>query len=214
MFYISACLVCFLASRSLAFAPQARTVVPSFQLNAAKSSGEVKTGDGGTKKSSPFFNFSPMTKKEPKSQIPDFVADPDYTVAYVFAIAAAAVFASNHELSGILGGLFLSYAAGLFAVQATRLRVVFDKDSLEFKKVVSAVGSKELKDAGNNFVVGGANRWAYKSFVNWDFYPSEAFPLLVYFKETQTPKKDGTVGQIHFFPAGKCVILSITKVLC
>ena len=28
----------------------------------------------------------------------------------------------------------------------------------------------------------------YDSFVNWDFFPSVQLPILVYFKETQTPK--------------------------
>jgi hypothetical protein len=28
----------------------------------------------------------------------------------------------------------------------------------------------------------------YDSFVNWDFFPSIQLPILVYFKETQTPK--------------------------
>jgi len=37
------------------------------------------------------------------------------------------------------------------------------------------------------FAVGGENKWKYKSFVNWKFFPSEDLPILVYFKETQTP---------------------------
>ena len=72
-------------------------------------------------------------------------------------------------------------------------RFVFDQDSFELKQV----GDGELDDSGENIVVGGANRWAYKSFVNWRFFPSKAFPILVYFKETQTSPD----GQIHFFPA-------------
>ena len=68
-----------------------------------------------------------------------------------------------------------------------------------------------LTDSGENFVVGGANRWSYDSFVNYDFFPNRGLPILVYFKENQTPrekweegpgkldKKGG--GQIHFFPA-------------
>ena len=35
---------------------------------------------------------------------------------------------------------------------------------------------------GENVVVGGQNRWAYDKFVNYDFFPSESFPILVYFK--------------------------------
>ena len=35
--------------------------------------------------------------------------------------------------------------------------------------------------------MGGENAWKYDTFVNYDFLPSEDFPILVYFKETQTP---------------------------
>ncbi|PNH11087.1 hypothetical protein TSOC_002106 [Tetrabaena socialis] len=47
----------------------------------------------------------------------------------------------------------------------------------------------------DNVIVGGRNRWEYSSFVNWEFW-WPAFPILVYFKETQTNPE----GQIHFFP--------------
>ena len=56
----------------------------------------------------------------------------------------------------------------------------------------------------------GENRWKYDTFVNWDFLPSEDFPILVYFRETQTPAVnreevplvvDELDGQVHFFPA-------------
>ena len=86
----------------------------------------------------------------------------------------------------LLGGIFFLLAS-LFAVQATRIRFVFDKDCFELKNVDPGK-SQQLSDSGENIIVGGANRWAYKSFVNWDFYPSVDFPILVYFKETQTPK--------------------------
>ena len=67
--------------------------------------------------------------------------------------------------------------------------------------------------------MGGANRWKYDSFVNWEFFPSVDLPILVYFKETQTPADQWSVGpgaqpnseealaagavpgQVHFFPA-------------
>lgn len=47
-----------------------------------------------------------------------------------------------------------------------------------------------------NRFVGGKNEWTYDSFVNWEFFPSKSFPVLVYFKESQTKPE----GQIHFFP--------------
>lgn len=50
----------------------------------------------------------------------------------------------------------------------------------------------------------------YEAFVNYAFLPNEEFPILVYFKETQTPVEnrvdapivvDDLDGQAHFFPA-------------
>jgi len=37
----------------------------------------------------------------------------------------------------------------------------------------------DLKSTGENVVVGGSNSWAYTSFVNYDFFPSDSFPILV-----------------------------------
>ena len=124
----------------------------------------------------------------------DVVVDPDYKLAAGFGTAGATTIALDQ--AGVVGsafGGFLCLLALLFAVQGTRIRFVFDQDSFELKQV----GDGELDDSGENIVVGGKNRWAYKSFVNWRFFPSKAFPILVYFKETQTSPD----GQIHFFPA-------------
>ena len=52
----------------------------------------------------------------------------------------------------------------------------------------------ELEESSNSFV-GGMNKWDYSSFVNWELWWPD-FPILVYFKETQTKPE----GQIHFFP--------------
>ncbi|XP_057805477.1 uncharacterized protein LOC131020579 [Salvia miltiorrhiza] len=113
------------------------------------------------------------------------IPDPDYRIPVVlFGMAGGLVYADNLVAAvpvGLLGLLLL--------VQATRVRFVFDKDALEVK-----VGD-QLKDSGENVFVGGENRWKYSTFVNWElWWPS--FPILVYFKETQTKPE----GQIHFFP--------------
>eukprot|EP00262_Sarcandra_glabra_P002245 TRINITY_DN1250_c0_g1_i2.p1 TRINITY_DN1250_c0_g1~~TRINITY_DN1250_c0_g1_i2.p1 ORF type:complete len:256 (-),score=29.99 TRINITY_DN1250_c0_g1_i2:209-976(-) len=71
----------------------------------------------------------------------------------------------------------------------TRVRFVFDEEALEVK-----VG-EQLQESGENVFVGGKNRWKYSTFVNWEFWWPN-FPILVYFKETQTKPE----GQIHFFP--------------
>ena len=101
------------------------------------------------------------------------------------------------------GGAILFTLFGAFlAFQTTTLRFTFDETSFA---LVRGDGSSMRE----NVVVGGANRWAYKSFVNWQFLPNKDFPILVYFKETQTPesdreeiplKVDDLPGQVHFFP--------------
>ncbi|PKI75747.1 hypothetical protein CRG98_003890 [Punica granatum] len=71
----------------------------------------------------------------------------------------------------------------------TRVRFVFDDEALEVK-----IG-EQLQESGENVFVGGKNRWKYSTFVNWElWWPN--FPILVYFKETQTKPE----GQVHFFP--------------
>ena len=140
--------------------------------------------------------FSPKNGPPPSQvrAIPDVVVESDYKIAAGFGAVGAAIIALDD--AGVVGsvfGVFLLLLGSLFAVQAGRIRFVFDQDSFELKQV----GDGELGDSGENIVVGGANRWAYKSFVNWRFFPSKAFPILVYFKETQTSPD----GQIHFFPA-------------
>ena len=78
--------------------------------------------------------------------------------------------------------------AGFLAFQASRVKFVFDDEALE---VVIGPNNAESE----NKFVGGRNRWAYDTFVNWEFWWA-GFPVLVYFKETQTRPE----GQIHFFP--------------
>ncbi|KAL9190216.1 hypothetical protein ACHAXT_007427 [Thalassiosira profunda] len=143
--------------------------------------------------------FSPPSNAsvaQPEPKIPDVVVDADYTLAAAFAAVGVSIVALNQGVAAIVGGGFVTLLASLFAVQATRLRFVFDNDSFELK-AVEAVNSDDLTDSGENIIVGGANRWRYDTFVNYDFFPSLAFPILVYFKETQTTED----GQIHFFPA-------------
>ncbi len=98
------------------------------------------------------------------------------------------------------------------ALRRFRLDFTFDDEAFELK-------SGE-EDIGENVVVGGANRWAYNTFVNYETFPKGwDVPILVYFKETQTPEsqwgvgpgemansaealaKGAVRGQVHFFPA-------------
>jgi NIMA (never in mitosis gene a)-related kinase len=105
----------------------------------------------------------------------------------------------------LFGGAAVVFTAfGAFvAFQTANLRFQFDPTSFSLVKSDGA-------SIGENVVVGGENSWKYNTFVNYDFLPSEDFPILVYFKETQTPKEswveapivvDNAEGQAHFFPA-------------
>lgn len=107
------------------------------------------------------------------------------------------------KIGAFVAGIPLALFGLFLCFQTTTLRFTFD-DS-EFSLVRS-----DLSSIGENVVVGGENRWKYDTFVNWDFLPSESFPILVYFRETQTPAAnreevplvvDELDGQVHFFPA-------------
>ncbi|KAL8057122.1 hypothetical protein ABFX02_04G163900 [Erythranthe guttata] len=113
------------------------------------------------------------------------IPEPDYRIPIVLlGMSGGFVYTDNLAAAAPFGLLGL-----LLLVQATRVRFVFDENFLEVK-----VGD-ELQDSGENAFVGGKNRWKYSTFVNWElWWPS--FPILVYFKETQTKPE----GQIHFFP--------------
>jgi hypothetical protein len=105
----------------------------------------------------------------------------------------------------LFGGIALLFTlfAGFLAFQTTTLRFTLDDNSFS---LVKSNGSP----LGDNIKVGGENKWAYSSFENWAFLPSDDFPILVYFKENQTPIEnraeapifvDSVEGQAHFFPS-------------
>ncbi|KAG2657748.1 hypothetical protein PVAP13_1KG170800 [Panicum virgatum] len=73
---------------------------------------------------------------------------------------------------------------------------VHDHGQKRHMAIVSEVKvGDQLQESGENVFVGGKNRWKYSTFVNWELWWPQ-FPILVYFKETQTKPE----GQIHFFP--------------
>ena len=144
------------------------------------------------------------------------VAPQEYKLGAAFLLLGPAILFAPWLFGG-----FFTLLGLLIAVQTLRVRFVFDEDSFAVSSVDIADAfnaDAALKDSGENFAVGGENRWAYSSFVNWEFFPSEDLPILVYFKETQTPadkwdvgpgqwansedaKAKGAVpGQVHFFP--------------
>jgi len=135
----------------------------------------------------------------------EVVVKADYNVALGALALGGALFAARAPVAAVP----MTALAVLFAVQAGRVRFTFDDEAFELK--TTSAGTEELGGSGENIVVGGANRWAYNTWVNYDYFPSKEFPILVYFKENQTPeekwgegpggldKKGG--GQVHFFPA-------------
>ena len=154
---------------------------------------------------------------EVKPVLPDVVIAPDYKLAVIFLVAGMILdFIPYIQL---LPGPFITLLGILFLVQTSRVRFVFDQDAFELKS-----GGDSLASSGENVVVGGANRWTYDSFGNYEFFPKgwvdqPQGPILVYFKETQTPSDkwsqgpgklanaDNAIangarpGQVHFFPA-------------
>jgi hypothetical protein len=201
-----------------------RRILHRHSLSLLSSTNKNDTTSTNNKKS-PFdllrtnIFSSPRFQKK-SSRLPDVIIDSDYTLAAAFAILGIAILFTDYNVDGSLslvgafGGCFITLLGVLFAIQARRIRFVFNEQYFEIKTVEqtttttdtdgsSSKGIVVLKDSGENFVVGGANRWAYTSFVNWKFFPSLEVPILVYFKEIQTIKANGTNndGQIHFFPA-------------
>eukprot|EP00931_Biecheleriopsis_adriatica_P044224 TRINITY_DN25279_c0_g1_i1.p1 TRINITY_DN25279_c0_g1~~TRINITY_DN25279_c0_g1_i1.p1 ORF type:complete len:252 (+),score=57.12 TRINITY_DN25279_c0_g1_i1:37-792(+) len=165
-----------------------------------------------------FFSFG----EEPKPKEPPVVIKEDYTLAAVFSAVGLLLCGALPNLGFGLGLLILLLGV-LFFVQAGRVRFVFDDEAFELRTLGSGEG-EELESPGENIVVGGKNRWAYSSFVNWEFFPKGLVekglpPILVYFKETQTPEsewstgpgasanspealeKGAVPGMVHFFPA-------------
>jgi len=163
----------------------------------------------------PMLHASAAVRSAPPS-LKTVVAPEDFRLA--LALTAVGVLIISAPL--VPGGFFT--ILGLFLLfQTLRIRFVFDDDAFEVKtKELDQIFSadSELIKTGDNFAVGGDNRWAYSSVVNWEFFPSEDLPILVYFKETQTPQdkwdvgpgkwanseeamaKGAKKGQVHFFP--------------
>lgn len=170
---------------------------------------------------SPFWNAFNSQNSAPEAKI-DYVVDRDYTVALTLMLVGiwlTMFHPSDTLFIDYLGGAFHLWFGSFIGMQTMRTRAVFTKDKFELKTVTNKVLGLQ-KDKGlkakefQNYVLGTNNEWRYDSFVNWDFFPSIHLPILVYFKETQTPKNmqiKGSIGshqmdrrdngQMHWFPA-------------
>mmetsp|Transcript_20622 Transcript_20622/g.34420 ORF Transcript_20622/g.34420 Transcript_20622/m.34420 type:complete len:224 (-) Transcript_20622:63-734(-) len=143
----------------------------------------------------------------------------DYTLAAVFS-ALGLVLCTGLPFFGFGLGALILLLGILFFVQAGRVRFVFDNEAFELR---TKKDDEDLEKPGENIVVGGENRWKYSSFVNYEFFPKGLVekglpPVLVYFKETQTPSSEWSTGpgaaanseeaiakgakpgMVHFFP--------------
>ena len=130
------------------------------------------------------------------------VLEPDYRLAGALAGGAGLVTLGVPLGLGLPLGAPLGALAAFLASRANTVRLVFDADALEVMTTAGAGGTAAaggaggLRASGENFAVGGSNRWAYTDIVEWALYPTAEAPALVYFRERQTRPE----GQGHLFP--------------
>ncbi|DBB11602.1 TPA: hypothetical protein ACH3X3_006992 [Trebouxia sp. C0006] len=136
---------------------------------------------------SAWFNFGKPKAPPAKIARETVIPEPSYSLPIGLAgIAGLSGLEGNLALAGVTG-----FLGAFLAFQASRVQFVFDDEGLEV-----LIKSKDDKaEESENKFVGGQNRWSYDAFTNWEFWWKK-FPVLVYFKETQTKPE----GQIHFFP--------------
>lgn len=210
------------AAPTTAFTPTARSTSSSSITTTTSTS--LKEGN------SPFDALTSMfsqkegvaaAKVPVKPSFPDVVVEPDYKLGIIF-LTGGILLDLVPYIQLTLGPL-VTLLGVLFVVQTSRIRFLFDSEAFELR----TSGTDEdgnLQKTGENIVVSGENRWTYDSFVNYDFFPEGWIdqpqgPILVYFKETQTPSdkwnegpgqnanseeaiaKGAVPGQVHFFPA-------------
>mmetsp|Transcript_22739 Transcript_22739/g.31758 ORF Transcript_22739/g.31758 Transcript_22739/m.31758 type:complete len:253 (+) Transcript_22739:82-840(+) len=156
-----------------------------------------------------------------RKAVPDITLDPDYYLTWCFAIVGALItwyhpsyaVDGTPSLIGIAGGGFHILFAALLYSQTSRVRCRFEKDGFEFYNVKGVGEDAELIKKPDNYVSGTRNRWSYDKIIHYDFFPSLEYPVICYFKETETPKEQWSKwfaafdsygrGQPHFFP-GLC----------
>jgi hypothetical protein len=89
-----------------------------------------------------------------------------------------------HILRRLLLGVPLLILGLALVVQTTRIKFVFGPSKMNVA----------LKKSGQLEFIRG---WAYSQIKYWDIYPSPSFPILAYFRESESY---GGRGSIHFFP--------------
>ncbi|CAN0430071.1 unnamed protein product, partial [Laminaria digitata] len=109
--------------------------------------------------------------------------------SFQLPIGIATVGLAVSGVGNVGAGFPLTLVGLALAFQATRVSFEFDDECMEVK-----IGNDdgELESSGENAFVGGESRWAYDTWTNWEVYPNEKLPILMYFKETQT-KPEGQI---------------------
>ena len=147
--------------------------------------------------------FNPTPSKPSQPKYPKVIVPPSPTLGLAFLVPSVAL-----STVALIPSTPLLLFSVFLLIQTSRVRFVFDDENFSLQNAKPF--TDELESSGENFVVGGANTWSYDSFVNWEFFP-RSFPILVYFKEIQTPEEKWSEGpgsmdkvgggQLHFFPA-------------
>jgi len=120
------------------------------------------------------------------------VVAPDYRLGIsVLTLAGVLGLVGGEPSAAVVPGILGAF----LTLQTSRVRFVFDFSENTMEVLIGSTQSDSLTSSGENAFVGGENKWRLDTVVNWDFW-WKPFPVLVYFKETQTSEK----GQIHFFP--------------
>lgn len=168
-------------------------ILPSLSLNSHVGRGRTKV----VRQSIPLSMFWGQNKQSnskvivSKPKFETIIVPEDYTVSAGFLASAVVTFL----LHNVIGGGVLGAIGLLLFIQTGRVRFVFDGEAMEVL-IKSKTSESALESSGENFAVGGKNRWSFSSFTSWRFLPSNSLPILMYFKEIQTKPE----GQIHFFP--------------
>jgi Protein of unknown function (DUF3119) len=197
--------------------------------DGSSTSLRVKGGNFLENMLSSFQSVTLSQEKIEEAKYENVIIDPDFRVAALF-LCLGFILDTIPYIQLTLGPI-VTLLGVLFLVQTFRIRFVFDEtNNFELKTVTPFTANDDisfLQQSGENVVVGGANRWDCKTIVNYDFFPRSFMdspffgqPILIYFKETQTPSEtwnDGpgkaandpskiasgsaVPGQVHFFPA-------------
>lgn len=154
-----------------------RTATGSVSVSVSKSDNDVGFTTGRSMESSELKMSSDVSGEK-------VIIGKDFRLSAIFLIGG--ILLDNIPYLQVTLGPIVTLLGVLFLVQTFRLNFVCDETSFSLE------GTSSDGTVGENIVVGGENRWTYDSFVNYDFFPAGWIdqpqgPILVYFKETQTP---------------------------